>query len=88
MNTRVQHLVPLSREALGLLMKRCSITGASEYLLPLMQDPTRPLHSAALSCGLRSLGFSSQEVAPHGFRATACTLLISLAGIQKSREDP
>jgi len=31
--------------------------------------------STALNCALQSLGFDRREVTPHGFRATACTLL-------------
>ena len=43
-----------------------------------MQFPSRPLHGTALGGALRSLGFDRSEVTPHGFRATACTLLNEL----------
>ena len=75
MKARVQHLVPLSRQALELLRRLRLLTGNSEYLFPLIRDSDRPLHGAALSCALQSLGFDRKEVTPHGFRATACTLL-------------
>jgi integrase len=75
MKARVQHLVPLSRQALELLRSLHSLTGNSEYLFPLIRDSGRPLHGTALSSALQSLGFASTEVTPHGFRATACTLL-------------
>ena len=75
MKARVQHLVPLSRQALELLHRLHSLSGDSEYLFPLIRDASRPLHGTALSSALRSLGFGSKEVTPHGFRATACTLL-------------
>lgn len=75
MKARVQHLVPLSRQALELARRLHMLTGDSEYLFPLIRDSGRPLHGAALSCALGSLGFDRQEVTPHGFRATACTLL-------------
>ncbi|TLZ01867.1 MAG: integrase [Gammaproteobacteria bacterium] len=78
MKARVQHLVPLSRQALELLRKLQSISADSEYVFPSLRDPSRPLHGAALSGALRSLGFESNEVTPHGFRATACTLLNEL----------
>jgi hypothetical protein len=78
MKARVQHLVPLSRQALELLLKLRTISGDSEYVVPSLRDPSRPLHGAALSAALRSLGFDSNEVTPHGFRATACTLLNEL----------
>ena len=78
MKARVQHLVPLSRQALELLLKLRTISGDSEYVFPSLRDPSRPLHGAALSGALRSLGFDSSEVTPHRFRATACTLLNEL----------
>lgn len=75
MKARVQHLVPLSRQALELLRKLHSITGDSEYLFPLIRDCSRPMHGAAMNSALQSLGFDRKEVTPHGFPATACTLL-------------
>jgi len=75
MKARVQHLVPLSRQALELLRRFHTLTGDSGYLFPLIRDPGRPLHGSALSGALQSLGFDRKEVTPHGFRATACTLL-------------
>jgi len=78
MKARVQHLVPLSRQALELLLKLRTISGDGEYVLPLLRDPARPLHGAALSGALRPLGFESTEVTLHGFRATACTFLNEL----------
>jgi integrase len=75
MKARVQHLVPLSRQALELLRRLHPLAGTSEYLFPLIHDSGRPLHGTALSCALQSLGFDRKEVTPHGFRATACTLL-------------
>jgi integrase len=78
MKARVQHLVPLSRQALELLRKLQSISADSEYVFPSLRDPSRPLHGAAFGGALRSLGFDRSEVTPHGFRATACTLLNEL----------
>jgi integrase len=70
--------VPLSRQALEVLLKLRSISGDSEYVFPSLRHPSRPLHGAALSSALQSLGFETSEVTPHGFRATACTLLNEL----------
>jgi integrase len=78
MKARVQHLVPLSRQALELLRSLHGLTGDSQYVFPLIRDAARPLHGTALSSALQSLGFDRQEVTPHGFRATACTLLNEL----------
>ena len=78
MKARVQHLVPLSRQALELLLKLRRISGDSEYVFASLRHPSRPLHGTALSGALQSLGLERSEVTPHGFRATACTLLNEL----------
>ena len=56
MKARVQHLVPLSGQALELLQKLRTISGDSEYVFPSLRDPSRPLHGAALSGALRFIG--------------------------------
>ena len=61
MKARVQHLVPLSRQALDLLERLRSLTGDSEYLFPLITEPGRPSHGGALSCALQSLGSTSRR---------------------------
>jgi hypothetical protein len=78
MKSRVQHLVPLSHQALSLLKTLRPLSGHSEFLFPSTSTSARPLHAEALSIGLRASGFLSTEVTPHGFRATACTLLNEL----------
>jgi integrase len=78
MKARVQHRVPLSRQAIELLRRLQTLTGDSEYLFPLIRDAGRPMPGTALGSALQSLRFDRTEVTPHGFRATACTLLNEL----------
>ena len=78
MKSRVQHLVPLSNQALALLKTLRPLSGDSEFLFPSMRGPQHLIHAQALSHALRKCGFLSTEVPPHGFRATACTLLNEL----------
>ena len=78
MKSRVQHLVPLSRQALALLKALQPLSGHSPFLFPSTRDPRQPMHAQALSHALRKCGFLSIEVTPHGFRSTACTLLNEL----------
>jgi hypothetical protein len=61
MKARVQHLVPLSRQALELLDELKTLVGDSEYLFPLIRDSGRPLYGSALSCALQSVGFDREE---------------------------
>lgn len=75
MKSRVQHLVPLSKQALALLRALRPLSGNSEFLFPSTHSPRKPIHGQTLSHALRKCGFLSTEVTPHGFRSTACTLL-------------
>jgi integrase len=78
MKSRVQHLVPLSRQALRLLDELHELTGNGELLFPSRIDAQKPISGTAFATALRSLRFEGKEVTPHGFRATACTLLNEL----------
>ena len=74
MKARVQHLVPLSRQALELLRTLHSLTGDGEYLFPLIRDAGRPLHGAALSYALQSwrfdrLGGHTARISRYGLHA-------------------
>jgi integrase len=78
MKMRTPHLVPLCRQALEFLERLHSLTGDGRYLFPAHGKPDRTMSGTRLAAALASLGFSSREVTPHGFRATACTLLNEL----------
>lgn len=75
MKSRIQHLVPLSKQALALLTTLRPLSGESEFLFPSTRNPRQPIHGQTLAHALRKCGFLSTEVTPHGFRSTACTLL-------------
>ena len=78
MKMRTPHIVSLCRQALELLARLHSLTGDGRYLFPAHGKPDRTMSGTRLAAALASLGFSSREVTPHGFRATACTLLNEL----------
>jgi integrase len=78
MKTRVQHIVPLATQAIGLLRELRPLTGYSAYLFPSLRTADRCLSDAAIGAALRRLGFSKEEASPHGFRTTASTLLNEL----------
>ncbi len=50
MKARVQHLVPLSRQALELLLKLRTISGDGEYVFPSLRDPARPCATSTRRC--------------------------------------
>lgn len=75
MKMRKPHHVPLSRQAVEIFREVQKITGASGYVFPSMRTRIRPMSENTINAGLRRLGYSSEEMTAHGFRAMASTLL-------------
>lgn len=75
MKMRREHLVPLARQAVGLLRQAEKFTGGGKYVFPTSHDPLRPMSENTIGAALRGLGYSSAVHTPHGFRTTASTLL-------------
>ena len=72
---RKPHLVPLSRQAVTLFREIHEATGATGYVFPSVRTRTRPMSENTLNAALRRLGYSTEEMTAHGFRAMASTLL-------------
>ena len=75
MKMKVAHLVPLSRQALKVLVELRSLTGHSKYVFPCHRSPLRCMSENAVNAGLRRMGFEKSEITGHGFRAMARTIL-------------
>ena len=72
------HLVPLSKQAVALLRDLQPLTGrrgAEAFVFPGERHHTRPLSENSVRMALRTLGFSNDDHTPHGFRASARTIL-------------
>jgi integrase len=50
-------------------------TGNGRYLFPCLHNPRGPMSNNTINAALRRLGYSRDEMAGHGFRAMARTLL-------------
>ncbi len=72
---RKPHRVPLSNEAVELLREVKAITGPTGYVFPSVRTRSRPMSENTINAGLRRLGYASDEMTAHGFRAMASTLL-------------
>jgi integrase len=72
---RKAHHVPLSRQVVELFREARSITGSAGYVFPSIRTRTRPMSENTINAGLRRLGYTSDEMTAHGFRAMASTLL-------------
>ncbi len=82
MKMRQAHLVPLSRQAVAILRELYPLTGNSKYLFPSVKTLTRPMSDNTVNSALKRLGYDSDEMTTHGFRATARTILDETLGFR------
>jgi integrase len=75
MKMRKEHAMPLSRQVIDILRELHAVTGPVGYVFPSIRTRTRPMSENTLNAGLRRLGYASDEMTAHGFRAMASTLL-------------
>lgn len=75
MKMRRPHRTPLSKQAINILRHLHCITGAGVLVFPSIRSELRPISDNAMTAALRNLGYTNDEIVPHGFRATASTLL-------------
>lgn len=68
-------VVPLSSQAVAILTELKAITGNSPYLFPSIRTNSRPMSNNTVNAALRRLGYASDEMCGHGFRAMARTVL-------------
>jgi integrase len=78
------HLVPLSRQAVAVLREIEPLTGEGRYVFPGLRGADRPMSDAAVIAGLRRMGFDSDEMTAHGFRAMARTMLAERLGVDEA----
>lgn len=83
MKMQVEHVVPLSAQAVNILRELQELTnrGPGSLVFPSLR-PRRPLSENTLNTALRAMGFSSQQQTAHGFRAMARTLLDEVLGFR------
>ncbi len=72
---RKAHVVPLSRQAVELFREVRTASGPAGYVFPSIRTRSRPMSENTINAGLRRLGYASDEMTAHGFRAMASTLL-------------
>jgi integrase len=73
--TEVQHIVPLSTQAIAILNEIKPLTGNVQYVFPSSRGDGRPMSNGTISMALKTMGYDSSVMTPHGFRSIASTLL-------------
>jgi integrase len=74
------HIVPLCQQAIAALHEIQPLTGRGKYVFPSARGASRCLSENAVRVALRTLGFDNDTMTPHGFRATARTILDEVLG--------
>lgn len=75
MKMRRPHRKPLASHVIELLRKHRTTVNGSDLLFPSMTAENKPISNNTMNQALRRMGFASDEMTPHGFRASACTFL-------------
>lgn len=75
MKGRVEHVVPLCRQAVEILEQAKMVLGHTHFVFPSIRSPKAPMSENTVNAALRRLGFTGDEMTAHGFRAMASTLL-------------
>jgi integrase len=52
-----------------------ALSGGGRFVFPALGKPTRPMSENTANAALRRMGFGSDKMSAHGFRAMASTLL-------------
>jgi integrase len=78
------HGVPLSRQAVAILRELHPLTGHGRYLFPSPRTGERPMSDNGVLSALRRMGFPSDEMTGHGFRAMARTLLAERLSVDEA----
>ncbi|EPJ56371.1 MAG: hypothetical protein OFPI_00380 [Osedax symbiont Rs2] len=78
MKMDTDHIIPLTRQSTLILKEMHEITGWQDnahYVFPSQRGFSRPLSENGVRIAIRSMGYTKEQLVPHGFRATARTLL-------------
>jgi len=73
--TNTPHVVPLATQAAAILRDLYPLTARSEYVFPGNRSQRRPMSENTVNAALRALGYGSDTMTGHGFRAMARTIL-------------
>lgn len=78
MKMRDEHIVPLATQAVAVLRDLHQLTGSRRFVFPSLRTSDRPMSENTVNAALRRLGYSTDEMTGHGFRALASTRLNEL----------
>jgi integrase len=82
--TSVQHIVPLSSQAVAILEELQPFSGHGRFVFPSERTPRgdRCMSDNTLNAALKRLGYGKDVMTAHGFRAMARTILDEVLGVR------
>ncbi len=75
MKMRIDHIVPLTTQAVALLQQVRLMSGHGRYVFPSVRTDERCMSENTINAALRSLGCTKEMMTGHGFRAMARTIM-------------
>ena len=75
MKMKEPHIIPLASQAMSILKELQPKTGRGKYVFPSARGASRPLSDNGVRTALRTLGYTNDQICPHGFRAMGRTIL-------------
>ena len=80
MKMKVDHLVPLSAQAVEILRGIHAFSGNGKYVFPSIRTGERCMSENTITAALRSMGYGGDTMTAHGFRAMARTIMDEVLG--------
>jgi len=80
MKMKLDHMVPLSTQAVEILRDIHLLSGHGKYVFPSIRTGVRCMSENTITAALRSMGYSGEVMTAHGFRAMARTILDEVLG--------
>ena len=74
MKMKRRHIVPLSSQVKAILDELRPITGNSRWLFPTPRNNGHCMSENGVRVALRTIGFTKEQITPHGFRAMFSTI--------------
>jgi integrase len=75
MKMKLDHIVPLSTQAVAVLHALHGLTGNGRYVFPSVRADGRCMSENTINAALRAMGYSADVMTGHGFRAMARTIM-------------
>ena len=74
MKMKRRHIVPLSRQVKGIIEELRPLTGKGRWLFPTPRNNGKCMSDNGVRVALRTIGFTKEQITPHGFRAMFSTI--------------